>query len=209
MNPLQKIGNVPFDLSVLQSLYPECGHITDKAIRLEAEGAIIRLKRGLYVVNPESGALSRGLIANHMYGPSYVSRHTALRHYGLTPEAVYLTQSVTTKHSRQFSSSAGCYDYRNCAPEYFHIGVRAVSEGGVSYLIASPEKALCDAVNFGKGVNLRFMKDVAAYLEEDIRFDMSALSGFDAEMMARCVPFSSKGQSISSLVKFIRYEYAV
>ena len=51
MKTLKDIGTVPFDLSVLQSFYPDCRHITDKAMRLETEGAIVRLKKGLYVAN--------------------------------------------------------------------------------------------------------------------------------------------------------------
>ena len=70
MDALQQIGSVPFDLSVLQSFFPDCKHITDKALRLEADGRIVRLKRGLYVANADSGNLSRELIANHLYGPS-------------------------------------------------------------------------------------------------------------------------------------------
>ena len=89
-NPFVNIGNVPFDLSVLQTVFPDNKHITDKARSLESAGRIIRLKNGLYVVNAEESGqpLCLELIANHLYGPSYVSRHTALRYYGLIPEHV-------------------------------------------------------------------------------------------------------------------------
>ena len=71
---------------------------------MEKSEVIIRLKRGMYVVNPEfSGVpVSTELIANHLYSPSYVSMHTALRWYGLIPERVAVTQSMTIKHSRSF-----------------------------------------------------------------------------------------------------------
>lgn len=46
MNNIKDLGIVPFDLSILQSFYPDCKHITDKARRLEAEGTIVRLKKG-------------------------------------------------------------------------------------------------------------------------------------------------------------------
>ena len=45
---------VPFDISVLQSVYPGCKQITDKARRLVAEGRIIRLKKDLYVACAEN-----------------------------------------------------------------------------------------------------------------------------------------------------------
>ena len=211
MSPFSNIGNIPFDLNVLATFFPNCKHINEKARALESARHIARLKNGLYVALPdETGkALSLNLIANHLYGPSYVSRHTALRHYGLTPEAVFLTQSITTKHSRDFSNSIGNFQYQNCTPEYFPIGVRIIEENGVSFLMATPEKALCDTINFSKSLNLRFMKDVATYLEEDIRFDMDVLADFNLEILEQCATFSRRQQSINNLIKYIKYEYRI
>ena len=208
MSLIRSIGNVPFDLNVLSSIYPDMKHVGEKARRLEAERMIIRLKRGLYVVSPEvSGhSLNRYLIANHIYGPSYVSLHTALRHYGLIPERVFLIQSLTTKHTRSFENALGRFDYENCNSAYFPLGVKYECEGEIAYLIASPEKALCDLINYSKGVNLRFMKDVEVYLSEDFRFDMDMLVHLDISLIEACVPYSRKSQNIKTLVKYLKYE---
>ena len=81
---LNQVGNIPFTPSVLLCLFPKTKQISDKARYLEQDGRIIRLKRGLYVRSAEDGAMPvPSLIANHLYGPSYVSFQTALRHYGL------------------------------------------------------------------------------------------------------------------------------
>lgn len=208
MSPFQSIGNIPFDLGILSSLFPDTKHIREKARRLETDGTIIRLKRGLYVASPdETGkVINRQLLANHIYGPSYVSLQTALRHYGMIPERVHLVQSLTTKHSRSFETPVGNFIYENCNPEYFHIGVRPTTEDGVTYLIATPEKALCDLINYSKGVNLRFMKDVAVYLEEDIRLDMDSLSDMDISIFEACAPHSRKTQNIYTLIKYLKNE---
>lgn len=208
MLSLRSIGNVPFDLNVLATIYPDMKHIGEKARRLEADNEIIRLKRGLYVVSPEVSdkKLNRYLIANHIYGPSYVSMQTALRHYGLIPERVHLIQSLTTKHARSFKNQLGYFDYGNCTPAYFSIGVRYEREEGIAYLIASPEKALCDLINYSKGVNLRFMKDVMAYLEEDIRFDMDELERLDISVFEACAKHSRKSQNIHTLIKYLKHE---
>ncbi|MDD6253669.1 MAG: hypothetical protein PUA96_06460 [Bacteroidales bacterium] len=208
MSPLTNIGIVPFDLNVLSSVYPETKHIVEKARRLESDGKIIRLKKGMYVVSPEETGkvLNRNLIANHIYGPSYVSLQTALRHYGFIPERVHLIQSLTTKHSRSFETPVGSFDYKCCSKEYFPIGVRLENDNDITYLIATPEKALCDLINYSKGVNLRFMKDVALYLEEDIRFDMDALSEFDMDILENCAIYSRKSQNINTLIKYIKHE---
>lgn len=202
------MSNVPFGLDVLKTMYPRTKHINEKARRLEAQGEIIRLKKGLYVVSPDASqnSICRNLVANHIYGPSYVSMQTALRHYGLIPERVNIMQSVTTKHARSFENALGYFDYQNCSKEYFPIGIRMEKEKDVVYMIASPEKALCDLVNFSKGVSLRFMKDVAVYFEEDIRLDMDAVPFFDISVFENCALYSRKSQNISTIIKYIRRE---
>ena len=65
---LMEIGAVPVTTSAIESLYPELKSSEKKVICLEKNGYIIRLKRGLYVVNPEHSGnmLSSELIANHL-----------------------------------------------------------------------------------------------------------------------------------------------
>ena len=211
MSSLKTIGNVPFDTNVLSSIFPQCRHINEKAIALVESGKIIRLKKGLYVTSQEETGLpvSRFLVSNHLYGPSYVTQATALRYYGLIPERVSLIQAVTTKHSRDFENQLGLFKYQNCSDEYFHIGIRIIQEDGVNCLIATQEKALCDLINFSKGINLRFIKDVKIYLEEDIRFDTDALQDFDLKTLEECAKHSSRQKSIENLIKYIQNERSI
>ena len=169
-----EIGTIPVTTSIIESLYPELKSANKKVTWLEKQGFIIRLKRGLYVINPECSGktLSSELIANHLYTPSYISMSTALRYYGLIPEAVYVHQSMTVKHSRSFQTPVGYYDYKHISKEAFPIGVRSMYKDNYAFLIASPEKALCDLIANSSKVILRYMKDVEAYLEQDIRMDM-------------------------------------
>ena len=79
---IRNFGNIPITSSIIESLYSDLKSTDKKVLRLEKQGYIIRLKRGLYVLNPEySGVtLSTELIANHLYAPSYISMSTALRY---------------------------------------------------------------------------------------------------------------------------------
>lgn len=208
MSHFANIKNVPFDINVLSSLFPVCTHITEKARALVDSGRIIRLKKGLYIASEqETGKpFNRFLVSNHIYGPSYVSLSSALRHYGLIPERVHMTQAVTTKHSREFETPIGVFRYINSSDEYFHIGIRIFKDDGINYLMATPEKALCDLINFSKGVNLRFVKDGKRYLEEDIRFDTDALADFDIDILKRCAQHSRRRKSIENLIKHIENE---
>ena len=110
LNQLKKLGNVPFETSVLMNMLdnksPE-----KKIQKLVRDGYIIRIKQGLFVVSPgiSGKLLSPGLIANHIYGPSYVTAHYALSHYGLIPERVTVITSFTTRHTRKFETPEGYY----------------------------------------------------------------------------------------------------
>ena len=52
-NPLQQLGNIPVTASVLESLFPHIRGGSQKLRLLERDKQIIRLKKGLYVCNPE------------------------------------------------------------------------------------------------------------------------------------------------------------
>lgn len=160
MLSLSEIGNIPVDFAVLKSMFPDYKSVHNKISELERSGELIRLKKGMYVISPEvSGRLlSMELIANHLYGPSYVSMESALRYYGLIPESVYTLQSITTKHSREFKNSLGKFEYIQCAKKYYPIGIRQEVKDDAVFLIASPEKALCDLIINTPNLNLRYQK---------------------------------------------------
>ena len=202
---LRKIGVIPVTTSIIESLYPDLKSAEKKVVWLEKNGYIIRLKRGLYVVNPEHTGkrLSNELIANHLYAPSYVSMSTALRYYGLIPEAVYANQSMTVKHSRSFQTPVGNYDYKCISREAFAVGVRSVRSADYAFLIASPEKALCDLVANSSKVKLRYMKDVEIYLENDIRMDMDEFMKFDPKVLEEYIKVGKKADSIVTLLKYL------
>ena len=79
---LTEIGTIPVTTSIIESLYPELKSADKKVTWLEKQGIIIRLKRGLYVINPEySGkTLSSELIANH---PIHLRIFQCLLHYDI------------------------------------------------------------------------------------------------------------------------------
>lgn len=205
MNPLLEIGAVPIDFSILKSLYPNHSSIHNKISDLEKSGKLIRLKKGLYVVSPTESAtlLSIPLIANHIYGPSYISNKTALSYYGLIPERVYATQSATTKHTRKFTNSLGIFEYTQCSKDYFAVGITQASQDTMQFLIATPEKALCDLILFSPGLMLRFKKDVQTYLEQDLRFDMPAFYKMDVQILKQCLLYGKKKSIIKLLIQLI------
>ncbi|MBQ3787304.1 MAG: hypothetical protein II849_00685 [Bacteroidales bacterium] len=208
---LNQVGSAPFQSSVLLSLFSGTKRINDKARRLEQEKRIIRLKKGLYVRSADDGAtLSLPLIANHLYGPSYVSMHTALRHYGLIPERVYEIQSLTIKHSRNFDTPLGLFSYHQCDVGYFSAGMRQEQQDGYMYLIASPEKALCDLLLKTPRLNIQSLKGFKEYLEDDLRLEVSALVDFDTNILEECRMLAkTKSKMIDQLITLIANERCV
>jgi len=202
---LHILGNTPASTSAIASLYPDLSGSNQKVAALEDAGDLIRLKRGLYVVSPGiyGKSISTELVANHIYSPSYISMLSALRWYGLIPERVATTQSMTLKHSRNFTNSLGTFEYTHTERPVFPIGLRNEEVDGTSFIIASPEKALCDLIANTPGVNLRYLSETRNFLEEDLRLDMDAFMNFDVNIFGQYAKCGKKGTSIETIIRLL------
>ena len=207
-NVLSQFGNIPITAVTVGSVFPSLTEKNKKVRWLEKHDEIIRLKRGLYVVNPEitGKALSTELMANHIYAPSYVSMSTALRYYGLIPETVYEMQSVTIKHARTFDTPYGRFTYTTISSEAFHIGVCSINNGDYAFMIATPEKALCDLIANTHHVNLRYIKEARTFLEEDLRLDMDGFAKMNPTIFEEYAAIGKKGDSIRTIIKLLENE---
>lgn len=206
MEFLNQFGVVPIDYGVLASQLTAYKSPRQKIIELEKGSFIIRLKRGLYVVSPKiSGKLlSTELIANHIYGPSYVSMESALRYYGLIPEKTYNIDSMTIKRGRNFDNVIARFKYTYCPSRYYAIGITQVTKEGFSFLIASPEKALCDLIIYTPQLRLRSMIALQEYLRDDLRLDMDEFFKMDISIFEQCALHNKKREELNNIIKFLR-----
>lgn len=129
---------------------------------------------------------------------------SALRYYGLIPETVYMIRSMTTKRARFFENSISRFEYINCSEDYFPIGVNQRINEDCSFLIASPEKALCDLIAYTSEVRPRFIKSLLAYLVEDIRLDMEAFYKMDTRIFGQCAAVGKKRNDLNNLIKILQ-----
>ena len=204
---LNQFGIIPFDTAALKAALDDYKSPKDKITTLEQSGLLIRLKRGLFVVSPmvHSQPLSKELIANHIYGPSYISLQTALSFYGLIPERVHTVCSMTTKRSSSFINPLGNFDYITVPAAYFAIGIRQeIVNNNYAYLIATPEKALCDMIVETKGLKLQSIKAIQNYLEEDLRVDLSIIEHYDVDIIYQCMELGSKKRELTLLYKLLQ-----
>lgn len=205
-NPLAQFGNTPVDFAAVASLFPECKYKHNKVSALVKQGDLIRLKQGMYVVHSDVShkTLSLFLIGNHLYGPSYISLQSALRYYGLIPEHVFTICSMTTKPTQIFYNSMARFEYVHTDATLFPIGLREETIGdGMTVLMASPEKALCDLIADISHLNLRYRKEILVWLEEDVRFDMDELFHFDTGILREYAKVGKKKTMIEQLIKII------
>lgn len=204
---LKQFGIIPFDKSTLSGVLNQYKSPKDKVSSLEKSDVLMRLKRGLYVVSPKllNLPLSKELIANHLYGPSYVSLESALSYYGLIPERVHVERSMTIKRSRDFKTSLGTFNYVSVDKEYFKIGIRQeIVDNKYAFLIASPEKALCDMIVETSGLRLQSAKAMQFYIEEDLRIDLSVIDSYNVGIIKECIAIGKKRRELTLLYNLLQ-----
>ncbi|GHU92788.1 hypothetical protein FACS1894155_12810 [Bacteroidia bacterium] len=206
MERLKNLGIIPVNKDVLVSLYGNLKDPKKKLSELERKGIIIRVKRNLYVVAPKvhNQEISTELVANHLYGPSYISLESALAYYGLIPERVFTMRSVTTKLHKQYDTPLGHFEYVKLPAPYYTIGVRQeIIDNSYAFLIATPEKALCDKIVTTPNLRLQSVKAMREYLEDDLRIDFSAVEKIDLDVIRQCIEVGRKKGALDLLEKVL------
>ena len=204
---LDQFRNTPIDYATLVTLLRDYRFPKDKIAAMEKQKQLIRIKKGLFVVAPQDGigAVSRELIANHLYGPSYVSLESALSYHNLIPERVYRVRSVAMKRAKKYDTPLGVFEYRTVSPEYFSIGIQQqATQDNTVFLIASPEKAICDMLVLSSGLRLQSAKAVKIYLEENLRMDLFENRSWNTEIIRQCMEVGKKKIELSQLLKLLK-----
>lgn len=152
----------------------------NKIKRMADNKEIIKLTRNLYETNKNTPGY---VVANAIYSPSYLSFDYALAHYGLIPEAVYTYTSATFGKGKKklYKNDFGTYTYRDVPTHIYPYGLQIFQEQDYSYVMATPEKALCDKLYTLKVV--RNKKDMYDLLFNDLRIDMDVLKQLDFNVL--------------------------
>ena len=194
---------IPFNYSTLLSCLDGYRRPNDKIVELVKKGEIIRLKKGLYVSGDfyRDNMILKELLANNIYGPSYISLDYALFYYGLIPEKVNEVTSVTIKPAKVFDTPFGYFSYVKSSDVLYKIGIEScLYNNDISFLIASPLKALCDKIIFTKNLTITSKYDMIYYLEEDLRIDIDELSNYDEELVKCCINTGCKSRQLEIFI---------
>lgn len=188
---LLAISQQPFDYQYLKDLFSEYRYPRNKISKLLNSGEIISLKSGLYVLPERFGqSLVPELVANLLYGPSYVSLDYALSRFGLIPEAAFNVTSVTTGRKKLYHTAVGTFSYQQIKPDYFSQAYVLHRDEDSAYLEATVEKALCDKLYLSP--RLENISALEQYLFEDLRIDSSRLSNLDKKLISHLAEVSGK-----------------
>jgi predicted transcriptional regulator of viral defense system len=169
---LDIVGDEPvFETGLLLAGSVDSKDVRRQLSRWTKAGRLCQLRRGLYALAPPFQKVKPHpfVVANRMMRSSYVSLQSALGYYGLIPDVVPVTTSITTGRPNQWQTPLGVYTFQHIKTELF-VGYRLVDLGGNQQaFVATPEKALLDLVRLQPG------GDSAEYLQELRLQDMERL----------------------------------
>ena len=178
MTMLRKnIASETFDYNILMDCLSDYKSPRAKVTHLLRSGEIIRVRKGLYAFGSElrRSPVCLEILANQIYGPSYVSLEYALAFYGLIPEFVAEVTSVTTKRWKMYETPLGRFSYAPMPTALFSVGFTLLQfSAAASALIATPEKALADLL-FTRKLKIQSDSDFEALLFDDLRLDEMGL----------------------------------
>lgn len=164
-----------FSIADIELLYPNIDK--RRLFEWKKKGYIVKIRNEWYCL-PEffEETYSSWIIANLAHAPSYISLESALNYYGLIPEGVFLTTSVTTKRSLRTLMAGNNYSYSHIKTALFR-GYRLLEADSYQrkIRIADFEKAIVDFFYFrsnyktSKAISeLRFNEPV---LRENLNID--------------------------------------
>jgi predicted transcriptional regulator of viral defense system len=124
--------------------------------KLVKNGWLVRIKKGIYYITTlESRGtfnISNFIIAQILSADSYISRESALQHYGMFDQHLKTVISVSLKRMSKKEIQAITFEFIATSKENFY-GWNEVKIEGRLVKIATAEKALLDMLNFKRTVH--------------------------------------------------------
>jgi predicted transcriptional regulator of viral defense system len=153
---IEIVGDQPvFETDLLMAGDVDPANVQRQLSRWTEAGRVYQVRRGLYALAPPFQRVKPHpfLVANRLTRPSYVSLQSALAYYGLIPEYVPVTTSVTTMRPGRWDAPLGRYAFRHVKGDLFW-GYRLVDVTPEQHaFVASPEKALLDLIYLEPGAD--------------------------------------------------------
>jgi len=152
---------------------------------------IIQVKRGIFL-DANDTSYSRNSLSSVIYGPSYISFESAMSYHGLIPERVTAVTcaSYNKNKNKEFHTSIGDFYYFYIPPKVFPYDTIIREENKQNFIIASPEKAICDSLYRVK--DIKTDDDLMRLLIEDWRMDFDRLKELEKKSFKFLLPLYEK-----------------
>lgn len=176
---LEIVGDEPvFETGLLLAGNVDPANVRRQLSRWVHSGRLYQLRRGLYALAPPFQKVRPHpfLLANRLVHGSYVSLQSALAYYGLIPEAVPVTTSVTALRPVRRDTPLGVYEYRHVKKELLFGYQQTDVASDQQAFVAAPEKAVLDLVH------LQPQGDASEYLQQ---LRLQNLERLDLERLQR------------------------
>jgi predicted transcriptional regulator of viral defense system len=143
----------------------------------QKKGYLKKVIKGYYIFSDV--ALDENMlwtIANKIYKPSYISFETAMSHYRLIPESVYMITSASTRRTILLETPMARFSYRTIKPALF-FGY-SLLPGGIK--VAFIEKAILDYFYINPAVRTADDFSSLRINREEMlsRFDVERFTGY-------------------------------
>ncbi len=150
----------------LLSLYDDYSDPLGKIHREIKKENLFPVVKGLYETDKNTPGY---FLSAYIYGPSYLSFEYALYYHGLIPEkvVVYTNATFNKNRSKIYNNIFGVFTYRDIPKTAYPFGIESYIDNGYSYIIASPEKAICDRLYIASPQSS--MKALKILIFEDLR----------------------------------------
>ena len=138
------------------------GYVNPKAKigRMVEKGELFPIIRGIYEDDPKTPAV---YLAGSIYGPSYISFEYALSYYGLIMKrnCPVTCAAYGKRKEKLYETMFGTFTYRDIPKDAYPKELVLHMENGYSFIMASPEKALCDTLyNSAPASNLKELNEL-------------------------------------------------
>ena len=141
---LKRIGQpVLRTADVMARFNADTAHASNLMARLADSGHVVRIKRGLWVLQEGVDPM---VLAEHLTAPypSYISLQSALYYHGMVSQIPAVTFVVSVARTRLYRTPLGMYSIHHVNPSFF-FGFESVGD----VKVATPEKALFDVLYLG------------------------------------------------------------
>lgn len=176
----------------------------DKLTKLLKKKHLIRIKKGIYIFGEEyrKRPYSLEVLANLIYGPSYISFEYALSYYNLIPEKVVSITSACTRKYKHFSTPVGEFVYYYISRSIYPLGIALESiDEHTHFLIATKEKAITDYIARIKPFETK--GDLFEFLTEGMRIDQKDIFSLRLSLIKE-ISANYKNKNIDLLCQILK-----